>query len=499
MQKPVNLLEICNLFKEKELLSDTKIKEFLQIQNCREYEIEALYILCEELKKLNDECFDVFEGYYINYKIPQIGKEFDLVRFEKSKIINIELKSEEIEINKILDQLKRNYYYFSPFKRKICCYTFIAAQRKLYQYLETEEKLKEVEISNLFQVLKDFEGEQKHLDTLFAPINYLISPFNNTQSFVGNQYFLTSHQEKIYKEILAKIKQKSHSIFSISGQAGTGKTLLTYHIAKILMQQNYKVMIVHCASSNSGIDKLKELGWNIYTIKEFNNIQQIQADIIIIDEVQRISMYRLKEILKEGENKILIFSHDVNQKLNKTNQAKEVTQAIQEAAKEMNHKLSNKIRHNKEMAYFITKIFDINKKKPDDLKLESFNNIFLYYANNLQDAKKYIDFLVGKNWQHIYLSTDLIKEDKLKQVQFASNMSSHKAIGQEWDNIIVTITEDFYYTEQGKLSYEAQAQMFYNPLETLFEALTRVRKQLMLVIINNPDIYKKCVEILHES
>ncbi|MCH5323440.1 MAG: hypothetical protein J1E31_07715 [Helicobacter sp.] len=177
MQKPVNLLEICNLFKEKELLSDTKIKEFLQIQNCREYEIEALYILCEKLKELNDECFDVFEGYYINYKIPQIGKEFDLVRFEKSKIINIELKSEEIEINKILDQLKRNYYYFSPFKRKICCYTFIAAQRKLYQYLETEEKLKEVEISNLFQVLKDFEGEQKHLDTLFAPINYLIFSF----------------------------------------------------------------------------------------------------------------------------------------------------------------------------------------------------------------------------------------------------------------------------------------------------------------------------------
>lgn len=347
-------------------------------------------------------------------------------------------------------------------------------------------------------MLKDFEGEQKHLDILFAPINYLISPFNDTESFVDNQYFLTSHQEKIYKEILAKIKQKSHSIFSISGQAGTGKTLLTYHIAKILMQQNYKVMIVHCASSNSGINKLKKLGWNIYTIKEFNKIQQIQADIIIIDEVQRISMYRLKEILKEGENKILIFSHDVNQKLNKTNQAKEVTQAIQEAAKEMNHKLSNKIRHNKEMAYFITKIFNLNSEKYKDLKPESFNNIFLYYANNLQDAKKYIDFLVGKNWQHIYLSTSLrSNEEKLKQVKFASNMSSHKAIGQEWDNIIVTITEDFYYTEEGKLKYKAEC--YYNALETLFQALTRVRKQLMLVIINNPDIYKKCVEILHES
>ncbi|MCH5323441.1 MAG: ATP-binding protein [Helicobacter sp.] len=308
---------------------------------------------------------------------------------------------------------------------------------------------------------------------------------------------MTEHQEQICKDIETKIEQKSHYIFSISGQAGTGKTLLTYHIAKILMQQNYKVMIVHCASSNSGIYELKKLGWNIYTIKEFNKIQQIQADIIIIDEAQRISMDQLKKILKIWENKVLIFSHDVNQKLNKTNEAKEVTQAIQEAAKETNRKLSNKIRHNKEMAYFITKIFNLNSEKYKDLKPESFNNIFLYYANNLQDAKKYIDFLVGKNWQHIYLSTDLIKEDKLKQVQFTSNMSSHQAIGQEWDNIIVTITEDFYYTGQGELSYKAK--YFYNPLETLFQALTRVRKQLMLVIINNPDIYKKCVEILHES
>lgn len=497
MQKPVNLLEIYNLYKEKELLSDSKIKEFLQIQNCKEHEIEALYILCEELKRFNDECFDVFEGYYINYTIPQIGKEFDLIRFENNRIINIELKSKEIKVNKILDQLKRNYYYFFPFKRKICCYTFIAAQRKLYQYLETEEKLEEIEISNLFQVLKDFEGEQKHLDILFAPINYLIFPFNNTQSFVDNKYFLTEHQEQICKDIETKIKQESHYVFSISGEAGTGKTLLTYHIAKNLREQNYKVIIVHCASSNSGICKLKELEWNIYTIKEFNKNEQIQADIIIIDEAQRISMDRLKRILEERGNKILIFSHDVHQKLNRTNEAEEVTQTIEEAAKETNHKLNNKIRHNKKIAYFITKIFNLNNEKYKDLKPESFNNIFLHYANNPQDAKKYIDFLVGKNWQYIYLSTDLYKKDKLDQVKFASNMSSHQAIGQEWDNIIVTITEDFYYTEQGKLSYKAK--YFYNPSETLFQALTRVRKRLTLVIINNPDIYKKCVEILHES
>ncbi len=88
-------------------------------------------------------------------------------------------------------------------------------------------------------------------------------------------------------------------------------------------------------------------------------------------------------------------------------------------------------------------------------------------------------------------------QEKLSQVKLSSDTSSHQAIGQEWDNIVIIITEDFYYTEEGRLNYKARA--YYNPLETLFQALTRVRKRLKLIIINNPDIYKKCVEILCEN
>lgn len=495
MQRPVNLLEICNLFKEKELLSDKHIKEFLQIQNVKKHEIQSLCLLCQEFRKLKDENFNIFEGYYINYTIPQIGKEFDLVRFEKNRIINIELKFEEIAANKILKQLQRNYHYFSPLNKEIHCYTFVATQKKLYKYFKGE--LKEIETPNLLQELREFEKEQRHPDTLFVPINYLISPFNNTQPFIDNQYFLTNYQEQICKEVLEKIHQKSHYIFSISGQAGTGKTLLTYHIAKKLMQQDYKVVIVHCASLNEGIHKLRDLKWNIHPIKDFNHIKEIQADIIIVDESQRISSKQLKEILQIRENGILIFSHDVRQRLNKTNEAEEVTRAIQKVAKGADYKLKNKIRHNKEIAYFIKKIFNPKNKESQDSKPKEFKNISLYYVNNLQDAKAYTEFLAEKSWKYIHLTPDGYKQDNLKDVKFNSDTSSHQAIGQEWDNIVVTITEDFYYTEEGRLSYKAN--YYYNPLDTLFQALTRAKKRLKLIIINNPDIYKKCVEILCES
>lgn len=161
------------------------------------------------------------------------------------------------------------------------------------------------------------------------------------------------------------------------------------------------------------------------------------------------------------------------------------------------YELSHKIRHNKEIAFFIKKLFDPNNKSDQDSRPSNFCNIFLYYANNSKEAENYVNFLKEQNWKYIYLSTDLHNPDPLSSVKFSSTTSSHDVIGQEWDNVIATITSDFYYTENGKLSY--RARYYYNPLETLFQALTRTRKKLCMVIVNNIDIYKKCIEIIDED
>ncbi|CAM3319589.1 ATP-binding protein [Helicobacter labetoulli] len=267
--------------------------------------------------------------------------------------------------SKILKQLERNYYYLSVLKRERHHYVFVSSERKFYCY--SQDTLQEIQTQDLYQMLKNPQIDQIYPDALFAPVNYLISPFNNTESFIQNEYFLTSCQEEIYKSILDGINTKTQHIFSISGQAGTGKTLLTYHIVKNLVEQQYQVAVVHCANSNDGINKLKQLGWHIYTIKEFD-LEEVKADVIVIDESQRISVEQLQKILRERGDRILIFSHDVHQKLNRTNEAEKVTQEIEEVAQKNNYKLSNKIRHNQEIAYFIKKIFNPSNKAFEDSK-----------------------------------------------------------------------------------------------------------------------------------
>ena len=54
---------------------------------------------------------------------------------------------------------------------------------------------------------------------------------------------------------------------SITGSAGTGKTLLTYDIAKDLKEDRKKYLIIHCGLLNSGHDKLNdEHDWEIIPI-----------------------------------------------------------------------------------------------------------------------------------------------------------------------------------------------------------------------------------------
>lgn len=167
----------------------------------------------------------------------------------------------------------------------------------------------------------------------------------------------------------------------------------------------------------------------------------------------------------------------------------------QKATKDFCFTLTNKIRHNRELHSFTKKLFNFSKLKDDNLSMHDYKNISIFYTEDLKEAEQYIEYLQDKNWKYIYHTTSNYNNlEKLKYIKFNSNTSAHQAIGQEYDNVIVAITEDFYYTQDNKLQYKAN--FYYHPIETLFQAITRTKKELMIVIINNREVYQKCIDII---
>lgn len=122
--------------------------------------------------------------FYVGYKIPQIGKEFDLLRFGQTSIVNIELKSES-SAEKIKTQLLRNKYYLSFIGRTVYAFAFVSSSGTLY-FLSDDGELETTDAAHLLKVIaKQGSGSESAPDLLFNPSDYLVSPFNSTKKFLG--------------------------------------------------------------------------------------------------------------------------------------------------------------------------------------------------------------------------------------------------------------------------------------------------------------------------
>ena len=400
----INILSIIEAYRK---LSNTLFQKLMNsygiTSGIKNYELNGIESFVDELLKANNN-ISIVNRYYLGYSIPQIGKEFDLLRFGHNYIINIEIKTES-SIEKILKQQQKNKYYLSFLDKPLHIYTFISNENKLYKLVirNNGDEIEEITFNELCNILMSQEVVTfNNIDDLFNPSDYLVSPFNSPEKFMSEGYFLTVQQEQIYKEIQTKLSDTATNFIALTGGAGTGKTLLTYHIAKETIQRGKKVLILHCAPLNSGHQILMdEYNWSIYMPKYAPNT--IDFDLIIIDEAQRMYPYQFDKYIKEVRtlNKKCIFSYDEKQYLRDNEKQYHTKERIEKELLCTPYKLTDKIRTNKEIAYFIRQLFNIKKNIPNI----DYTNIELTYY--WKEVGKHLiipqEHALFSTMKHIYL------------------------------------------------------------------------------------------------
>lgn len=490
MLKQIN---IKSILQAKDSLNDVAFKEFLKHFGIeiRDAEIEDLRCLSIALTDAGCGIRD-FDRYFVGYKIPQIGKEFDLLRLGRNFLVNIELKSDSTE-EKIEKQLKRNKYYLSFLSLKVYAFTFVSASKELY-FLQDNGQLNKVQIDSLRNFLSTQEVDgPEDLDAKFNPSDYLVSPFNSTQKFLAEEYFLTSQQENIKTNIVESLKQPKEAKFiSIIGSAGTGKTLLTYDIARSFSDGHKKPMIIHCGLLNDGHQKLIDKGWNIVPIKNYSGLTWSNFELIIVDEAQRIYENQLDDIIEKtkASKYCCIFSHDKRQTLAGSEAKRDMSAKIASIPSIKEFKLSDKIRTNKEIATFIKLLFNSKWALP----ISSNGNIEVNYFNSTDNAREYMENLDRSRWEVLRFTPSQYKNEHHEKYSYTSCSTSHKVIGQEFDGVVVTIDKFFSYDVNGDLIYKGGA--YYDPPKMLFQNISRCRKNLNLVIISNAELLSRCIAIL---
>lgn len=314
----IRMINLVSLVQAQESLSADCYKSYMDRHGIliRDSEVADLRSLVSKLRA-GLVAGSTFDGYYVGYRIPQIGKEFDLLRFGTNYNVNIELKS-DCDLEKMRRQLLRNRYYLSYLDPGCRFLSYSSSEEKFF-VLGSGDALVEMSVDDVGSLLSQQVAESKvSIDERFNPSNYLVSPFNSPDRFLQGQYFLTGQQEDVKRRIFALVSGSQSSVFiALTGAAGTGKTLLAYDIIKEMMDVELSPLIVHCGKLNGGHAVLGDAGWKIISIKDISRVDVAAYKCVLIDEAQRMRSAQFTSLVDNVvvNNVKCMFSYDRSQTL----------------------------------------------------------------------------------------------------------------------------------------------------------------------------------------
>ena len=502
--KPVNLK--CLIDAKRELAPDmcTRLFESWSISP-KDSECTAIESLIKQLESLAPDqpelVYRLLGECYLGFSIPRISKEFDCLWIGEKTVINVELKSKTIEEEKIKKQLTKNRWYLRSIGKAIFSYTYVASTGCCYTLDSCDNivttDIKTIAIS-LFNVHKEllFEG---NIEDKFPPEDFLVSPFNSTEDFINKKYFLTNQQQDIKTKVLRFIDDNTAGCFcAISGGPGSGKTLLLYDIARTLMESGKKVYIGHAGILNSGHSRLIEEGWLINSTKEMLRFNQAiagwelieGADVFFIDEAQRTPHlnYFSRDVPKMGKK--CIFSFDTDQIMSNKEQSRGNDQMIQCLVGNQCFRLTSNIRTNMAVYEFVRALFDKSKSVNRDIH----DNVKITYCNSETKATLILKLLKEKGYI-VPKYTPGVHSTEDYEVWFPFEASSaHQVIGQEFDCVAGILSSNMVYDTNGNLVSNKNYR--YREDKMLYQILSRARKNIHLVIANNPVVLDRCMKLI---
>ncbi|MBE6875471.1 MAG: DUF2075 domain-containing protein [Ruminococcus sp.] len=491
MNQPVNFYQITRCTETNAFTAMLRYQSGNFAVKAKSKEIDSMKILADALYS-HGVAVSEMDGFFLSVSF-RFGKEFDLLKINDSACLNLELKStlqnyssEQAE-EKIRSQLRKNKHYLSVLGRKLYLYTVVTDSMKCYRMSE-DGGFKEICFSEIVSAVKHFFGAYlSDIESLFRPSEYLVSPLNHSRKFLEHIYFLTHDQEEKKKEILEKMRSNS-VMFGLTGEAGTGKTLMLYDIARELAQ-DAPVLTIHCASEIPvGLSAIEHQIQNLKILrpKDFQN-QDLSAVLnkyqyILTDETQRVYSGLMTQIYNyiRNKHKSAFICFDSRQTLSVQEENQNIAQWAYQHCDKI-YTLKNTIRTNAEIMHFIRKLHNLNYHIPAQVQAELPEHVRICYAGNGLETDNFLDYYrLPGNGRYQFISLD----------------SCNAVIGQEFDNVMLILDKIFYYDENQKLCAHNNQEFLY--MHRLYQALTRARDRLVL-IITDKNLFMQMISALGDE
>lgn len=448
----------------------------------REWELDSMRALVKQLE-LHMQKVSALRFFY-SFQIPRLGKEFDLIQIKDEHIVNIELKSGAVSDEMIKKQLIQNRYYLSVLTRPIYSYTYISSENRLVR-LTNHDHIVEADWESLCDILgRDSRDYQGDIEELFKAEYYLISPLTDPVKFLNKEYFLTSQQRDIRRQILRKIRAEHSGYFLFTGLPGTGKTLLLYDIAMELSDRR-KVCMIHCSEAGKKWEILHERLHRIDFLSDSRLLDDgkdifAEYSAVLVDEAHLLSVEKLRFILRCAGDRPVIFSSDSEDMISPYELDRGNLHVIEGLPGIQIFRLTNRIRTNAELSSFIQNIMHI----PAGRRLKEYPHIEVVYANDDGEAANLLDDYRARGYWY-----------KADGGNSYGSRNAEPSGGV--DSLVVVMDDHYYYDEEGYLrSLEAKDRANVFNVRSLFHYLNQAKEILAIVVKGNPELYAGLMNVL---
>ena len=469
------------------------------IQNrFREYEYQMLCDLVDCLVARGAAIVSL-EGFAYSFLIPYISCEIDLLKIDSDKkAVDIELKSELVSEERIKRQLTRNRRYISTVANEVYCFTVVRDNTRLIVFSLEGEELRQVGIKDIVAVIQNLkEALCNKYGNLFRPADYLVSPINSPEKFLEHKYILTPQQEEIKRQAVDQLKTGRKCALAITGVAGTGKTLLLYDIAYEVSKSS-RVCIIHCGKNAEGQKYLQD-HWDNVVFPYVGNLwlyadQITKADYVFVDEAHRLfeETYNYIQKIVLEQNKKVVYAYDPVQVLSKSEEIFNASSKIERLLTKSTYSLTTKIRTNPDVASFIGRIFQSHRGSGK----HDYKDITILAAKDIEESRKIIEYYTRELGYTFINYTPSVRYRSVWD-EFDTYPCSHEVIGQEFDNVLVVMDENFQYVD-GKIVCCEHPNPNYLYGKLLYQALSRTRIKLCIIVRNNKNLLEYLLKVKSE-
>ena len=474
----------------RELTGEIHYKEYSR------HEAESLRALTDELTPhLMDRCRDggswasFLDGFYFSYTIAHISKEFDLLKIsgDGDCVLNIELKSESIEEERISKQLAQNRYYLSHISKTIYSYTYVMETGTLY-VLNDKGHMRVSSMAELAEVLcKPVFAEyvEKDLDLYFRAADYLISPAAEPEKFLQGGYFLTNQQEEFKRKILETLKEDTPDtpapFIVVIGAAGTGKTLLLFDLAMALSKRK-RVLLLHGGRLQSGHRIIDERLRNV-DLREADCFDDTEDyTCLLADEANRIPADIMDRVVSyvRGHNVPCIMTYDPHLLAGRETTMMQAEERITDLSTQTLEFTGN-IRINRPVFSFLKALFH-QKNLPAAV---DYSCIDVLYGRTREEVQAGLLYYMTKGYRKITLPGG--------GGEIGEGLGADEIVGLEFDCVLVIVDDRFYYDEDMHLRADGPASG--EAFNLLYEGISRTREKLCVLVYHNEKLFSDILRL----